>query len=231
MKISGIVKSSLIDYPGNVACVLFAPGCNFNCFYCHNRRLIVGAEDIDSTDNIEEFLKKRAGFLDAVVISGGEPTLQPDLLEYIRSIKAMGYKVKLDTNGSSPETVKELLDEGLCDYFAVDYKAPAKRYEEICGPDADAGSVLATINLLLSRNADFQVRTTVIPQLVMDDLLKMAKELPIVPRYVLNPYRKPDEYLPCDQDRIDKKPYSGTELKYLCEKVTAIQPNAVCTGH
>ncbi|NLL38242.1 MAG: anaerobic ribonucleoside-triphosphate reductase activating protein [Clostridiales bacterium] len=231
MKISGIVKSSLIDYPGNVACVLFAPGCNFNCFYCHNRRLIEGSENIISPGYIQDFLKKRTGFLDAVVISGGEPTLQPDLSEYIRSIKAMGYKVKLDTNGSSPETVKKLLDEKLCDYYAVDYKAPAKRYEEICGPGADAGRVLKTINLLLSRNADFQVRTTVIPQLQAEDLFSMAKELPVVPGYVLNPYRKPDEYLPRDEDRVSKKPYSGTELKYLCKKVTTFQPNALCAGH
>lgn len=163
-----------------------------------------------------------------MVISGGEPTLQPDLSDYIRLIKGMGYKVKLDTNGSSPETVEKLLDENLCDYFAVDYKAPAERYEEICGPGADAGQVLKTINLLLGHNADFQVRTTVIPQLGEDDLIIMAKELPPVPKYVLNPYRKPDEYLPRDRDRIEKKPWSGAELKHMCEKIRDFQPNAVC---
>lgn len=231
MKISGIVKSSLIDYPGLVSCVLFTSGCNFNCFYCHNRRLISGQEEELDSGYIHEFLRKRAGLLDAVVISGGEPTLQPGLFDFISSAKAMGYRVKLDTNGSSPDTVKKLLDTGLCDYWAVDYKAPAKRYSEICGTGADPSDVLETVNLLLRHNADFEVRTTVIPQLEKGDLEIMAKELPVVPKYVLNPYRRPEAYLPSDSDRINEKPYTGNELQQMRDSVRALQPNTVYTGH
>ena len=161
MIIAGMIKSSLIDYPGHVSCVLFVPGCNFNCFYCHNRSLLDSSYTIIDPRVVEDFLKKRAGLLDGAVITGGEPTLHHDLIPYLEKIKALGYKIKLDTNGSNPEVIKQVLQSGLCDYFAVDYKAPAAKYKEICGGNADAGPVLEA-NILLGSNADFEVRTTVI---------------------------------------------------------------------
>ena len=224
MIISGMVKSSLVDYPGLVSCVLFVPGCNYNCFYCHNRSLIDGTHETLNQNEIDAFLKKRVGKLDGVVVSGGEPTLQPDLITYIKSLKELGYKVKLDTNGSDPEIVEHLLKENLVDYFAIDYKAPAARYKETCDND-DAEAVLKTINLLLDAKADFEVRTTVFPQLSQDDLICMAKELPIVPLYVLNRYRKPDEYLPCDKERIEQRPYTQAEIEGFTKVLKSIQPN------
>jgi len=150
MIISGMVKSSLVDFPGLVSCILFVPGCNYNCYYCHNRALIDGSDDILDLNEVDAFLKKRVGKLDGVVVTGGEPTLQPDLIPYIKYLKELGYKVKLDTNGSAPHIVEQLIKEGLCDYFAIDYKSPAARYEEICEND-NAKTVLETINLLTKK--------------------------------------------------------------------------------
>ena len=174
MTISGMEKSSFVDYPGLVACALFVPGCNYNCFYCHNRSLIDGTHEIIPLGYVNDFLNKRAGMLDGVVITGGEPTMQPDLANFIENVKALGYKIKLDTNGSCPRVVAELLSAGLCDYYAVDYKAPSTRYKEICGPGADAEKVLETLQILIDSSALFEVRTTVIPQLCESDLIRMA---------------------------------------------------------
>lgn len=223
MFIEGMIKSSFVDYPGMVSCVLFTPGCNYNCFYCHNRDLIKGSGYVLDYADIFSFLKKRAGMLEGVVITGGEPTLQKGLIEFIKEIKALGYKVKLDTNGSNPCVVKKLLDEKLCDYYAVDYKAPFAMYPDVCGFPAD--NVLETINILSQQGVDFEVRTTVFPQLTLDDLLTMAKELPLVPKYVLNRYRKPEKFLEKDIERINATPYTQDELKVFAEKIRKIQPN------
>ena len=224
MKIAGLMKNSFVDYPGKVACVVFTNLCNYNCFYCHNRALIPDAPPAYSQEEVFAFLQKRVGMLDGVVVTGGEPTLQKDLLAFLTAIKALGYAVKLDTNGSRPDVVEQVLKTGLCDYFAVDYKAPFRRYPEFCGAGADAGKVLDTIGMLLEASADFEVRTTVAPQLTLDDLLLMAKELPPVPRYVLNRYRKPESWLPQDEERVNAKPYSQREIEEMAKAVREIQP-------
>ncbi|MBP2665980.1 MAG: anaerobic ribonucleoside-triphosphate reductase activating protein [Firmicutes bacterium] len=225
MLISGWVKSSLVDYPGLISCVLFTPGCNYNCFYCHNRSLIDGSHALLNPHDVYAFLAQRIGLLDGIVITGGEPTLQTDLQAYIAALKPLKFKIKLDTNGSAPNIVRQLLQTGACDYYAVDFKAPPMRYREICGPEANPANVLKTINLLLQYGVDFEVRTTVLPQFSDSDLLCMAQSLPIVPRYVLNRYRKPEKYLPCDQDRINQKPYSQDQLSALVATLQCSQPN------
>lgn len=226
MLLAGLTKCSFVDYPGLTACVLFVPGCNYDCFYCHNRGLIDGTHEVLLPGYVEDFLKRRASMLDGVVVTGGEPTLQPGLSVFLEKMKTLGYKTKLDTNGSNPEAVKELLDKHLCDYVAVDYKAPALRYKEICGPRADPNKVLSTIRILLASSVPFEVRTTVIPQLTGEDLVAMAKELPPLPRYVLNRYRKPEKYLPEDEERVNRTPYTQAEVDALAELVKPYQPNA-----
>jgi len=227
MNISGIVKSSLIDYPGLVSCVLFEPGCNYNCFFCHNRSLIDGTHILISPRYVEDFLKKRASLLDGVVISGGEPTLQNDLIPFMGTLKSLGYRVKLDTNGSRPEVVEEILRLGLCNYFAVDYKAPADRYPEVCGKGSDARQVIRTIRLLAESTVPFEVRTTVIPRLGADDLMTMTKEIPAVPRYVFNRYNIPDKYMPEDKERVHEKPLSEEEILVIAGRAAAWQPNII----
>ena len=228
MKISGMVKNSFVDYPGQIACVLFVPGCNFDCFYCHNRHLIESPPESIAMDAVFSFLQKRLGQLDGVVVTGGEPTLQPGLIPFLRDVKALGYRVKLDTNGSSPMVVKQLLEANLCDYYAVDAKAPSQKYPAVCGDRADATQVFATIRLLVQANAAFEVRTTVFPQLSLDDLLQMAAEIPVVPRYVLNRYRKPDGYKPCDEARINQRPYTQAEINAFAEALRTVQPGTTC---
>lgn len=225
MTFSGLAKNSLADFPGLVSCVLFVPGCNFDCFYCHNRGLLDGTQPALNPEEVETFLRKRAGILDGVVVTGGEPTLQQGLLPFLAHLKELGYKVKLDTNGSSPETVGQILNEGLCDYFAVDYKAPAEKYPEYCRGAADAHTVLQTIQLLLNAGALFEVRTTVFPQLTLDDLKTMAHELPAVPCYVLNRYRKPEHVLPSDLVLTEAKPYTQVQIAAFAQELCSIQPN------
>ena len=225
MVIAGMVKSSFVDYPGLVACVLFVPGCNYNCYYCHNRSLIDGTHDTISSEFVDAFLRRRAGLLDGVVISGGEPTLQKDLIAFTEKIGALGYRLKLDTNGSSPAVVSQLLQAGLFHYYALDYKAPAERYREICRGGADASAVRRTADLLLCAGIPFEVRTTVIPQLSETDLIHMAKELPVLPRYVLNRYRKPERYLSCDEAAVEQTPYTHQQIKSFADLVRPWQPN------
>lgn len=225
MNISGIIKSSLIDYPGLISCVLFVPGCNYTCFYCHNRSLIDGSHILMTPQYVAEFLKKRAGLLDGVVISGGEPTLQNDLIPFMQMIQGLGYQIKLDTNGSHPEIIEEIIKLRLCDYVAVDYKAPAEQYPEICGFGTEASQVIETIRLLLESDIPFEVRTTVIPQLGTKELCLMAKELPTVPRYVLNRYKVPDKYLHRDEGKILETPYTSEEIQALADSIKAWQPN------
>ncbi len=227
MKIAGMVKNSFVDYPARVACVVFVPGCNYDCFYCHNRALIHDAPAVKTEEEVFAFLQKRVGLLDGVVVTGGEPALQPDLIPFLAKVKALGFLAKLDTNGSRPEVIKQVLASGLCDYYAVDYKAPASRYAETCGDHADANKTLATIRLLQQANVDFEVRTTVFPQLSEADLLTMAAELPLLPRYVLNRYRKPETCLPQDEARVNALPYTQKQVEALAEKVRAVQPNVI----
>ncbi len=227
MRFAGLVKSSLVDYPGLVSCVLFVPGCNLDCFYCHNRPLLEGRLPPLEQSTVTEFLQKRAGLLDGVVLTGGEPTLYPGLEETAGWIKHLGYRVKLDTNGVNPDVVGRLLRLGLCDYVAVDYKAPAARYKELCGEGADADKVLQTIRLLAQSGIAYEVRTTVIPQLSLPNLMQMAHELPILPRYVLNRYRVPDVYPAREAPRITQRAYTQGEITAFAEALREIQPNTV----
>lgn len=126
MIIAGLDKNSFVDYPGKIAATVFTPYCNLNCYYCHNRILLLSdaGKSQFTVNEVVAFLEKRKGFLDGVVITGGEPTLQEGLKEFIQIVKALGYAVKLDTNGTNPEILKELLNKGLLDYVAMDIKSP-----------------------------------------------------------------------------------------------------------
>ena len=158
---------TLLDYPGKVACTVFLQGCNFRCPFCHNRDLldIAGQGSIDKEDLLS-FLKKRQGLLDGVCITGGEPTLQSDLKELLRSIKELGYCVKLDTNGYRPEILKELVADGLVDYVAMDIKNCPDRYAETAGlPQINLDRIEESIRFLLSGAVEFEFRTTVVEEL------------------------------------------------------------------
>lgn len=166
MVIAGLQKMTLLDYPGKVACTVFLQGCNFRCPFCHNRDLLDVAPETISTDELLAFLKKRQGLLDAVCISGGEPTLQSDLEALIRAIKALGYAVKLDTNGSRPAVLKQLVNNGLLDYVAMDVKNSPTAYGDTVGLDTiNMDTIEDSLSFLLSGAVDYELRTTVVDEL------------------------------------------------------------------
>jgi pyruvate formate lyase activating enzyme len=165
MRIAGIEACSLIDYPGTVACVLFTRGCNFRCAYCHNPELVYPAlfRAVLAEGEVLRFLASRRGKIDAVVVSGGEPTLHGDVREFLVQVRALGFRVKLDTNGSRPNTLKSLLDERLVDYVAMDVKAPLGRYREIARAQIDPSVIRESVGLLMRSGVEYEFRTTVPP--------------------------------------------------------------------
>ena len=166
MRISGLQKMTLLDYPGKIACTVFLGGCNFRCPFCHNGELLDGsAETIMGEQELLDFLSKRRGLLDAVCISGGEPTLQAGLGDLLGKIKAMGYLTKLDTNGSRPEVLKDLVSRSLLDYVAMDIKNAPSRYEQTAGAVVQLEKVEESIRFLLGDAVDYELRTTVVEQM------------------------------------------------------------------
>ncbi|MBN2538411.1 MAG: anaerobic ribonucleoside-triphosphate reductase activating protein, partial [Deltaproteobacteria bacterium] len=168
MKIGDIQKFSLIDYPGRICATIFTQGCNFRCPYCHNPELVEPSlfrrTIID--DEVFSFLDKRRGKLDAVNITGGEPTLQPDLIECIKIIRSMGYMVKIDTNGSFPEVLRKLIDDNLLDYIAMDVKAPPEKYGEVTGSSIAVDNIAESIHLIMDSGIDYEFRTTIVKSLL-----------------------------------------------------------------
>ena len=166
MIIKGIQKLTLLDFPGRVACTIFTSGCNFRCPFCHNASLVVKNEgEIISEEEIFDFLDKRRGRLSGVCISGGEPTLQPDLIPFIKRIREMGYAVKLDTNGYHPDVLSELIKDGLVDYIAMDIKTSRERYSVVAGIDIDATKIEQSAALIMGSGIDYEFRTTVVREL------------------------------------------------------------------
>ena len=164
MQIAGLLKTSLSDYPNKVACVIFTSGCNFHCAFCHNRSLVDRSASLISEEEIFEYLNKRKGILDGVVISGGEPTLQLDILNFIKRIKQLGFLIKLDTNGSSYDIVKTLIDERLVDYIAMDIKNGPSYYDKITETNVNISEIEKTKNLLINSDIDYEFRTTLVKQ-------------------------------------------------------------------
>lgn len=166
MIIKGIQKLTLLDFPGRVACTIFTAGCNFRCPFCHNASLVVkNGIDVIPEEEIFDFLDKRRGRLSGVCISGGEPTLQPDLIPFIRRIREMGYAIKLDTNGYRPDVVKELIDGGLVNYIAMDIKTSRERYFAVAGVDIDVAKIEESAALVMQSGIDYEFRTTVVKEL------------------------------------------------------------------
>jgi pyruvate formate lyase activating enzyme len=169
MLLGGLQKNSLIDYPGKVSCVLFVSGCNFDCPYCHNPDLVKGSSrprfSLDVTAAYD-FLEARKGFLDGVVISGGEPTHQTGLVGLCERVKHMGYPVKLDTNGSRPQVIAQLIDNGLVDYIAMDIKTDVFHYSTLTKKDIDPDDLFTSIQIIMESALAYEFRTTCVKPLV-----------------------------------------------------------------
>jgi pyruvate formate lyase activating enzyme len=188
----GIQRCTTVDDPGYVGMTLFTNGCNFRCKYCHNPNLVL-KKDFEELDvqKIVDFLNKRKGLVQSVIICGGEPSLHKNLIEWLRYIKELGYRIKLDTNATNPILLKQVMDEKLVDYFAIDYKAPKDKYEKITQTKLGGNLVFDNIKFLIDNGADLEIRTTVHTKLLSkEDIEKMIQELSSigVKKYFLQGY-------------------------------------------
>lgn len=194
MVIGGYQKLTLIDYPGKIATTVFTVGCSFRCPFCHNPELVNGSQ-LTANSGLEKdffkFLKTRRGKLEGVCITGGEPTIQPDLLDFIGKIKKLGYLVKLDTNGSRPDVVRKIISEKLVDFVAMDIKNHLKAYRKTTGELADIERIKLSVNMIMGGKVPYEFRTTAVPGIHKEeDFLKIAKWISGAKSYYLQQYRE-----------------------------------------
>ncbi len=190
MLIGGFQKMTMLDYPGKVACTIFTYGCNFRCPFCHNATLVIDEAQLFSEDEILSYLNKRKGILDGVCISGGEPLLQNDLFEFIAKIKELGLLVKLDTNGSYPNKLKEAIDRGLIDYVAMDIKTSRENYSKVADVNVKTTDIEKSVEILLENKVDYEFRTTVVKELhTKEDFEKISSWIKGAKRYFLQCFK------------------------------------------
>ena len=227
MNIQGFQKLTLLDYPGKMACTVFTYGCNFRCGFCHNA-LLVTEENSDSIseDEFFSFLKKRQGILDGVCISGGEPTLQKDLYDFIKKVKALGYSVKLDTNGTNPNLLKTLLKENLLDYVAMDIKNSPKKYNLTCGCEVDISVVKESVSLLKGSNINYEFRTTTVREYhSAEDFNAIAQWLRGDSKYFLQHFEDSGNLI---GDNLS--PFSKEEMLSFADAIKDLIPNVDVRG-
>lgn len=199
MKICGLNKTTLLDFPGKVAATIFLAGCNFRCPFCHNSSLVLGGIEQPeiSQDKILDFLKKRKGILDGVCITGGEPTLQKSLPDFLYKIRELGYEIKLDTNGSHPQMLQSLWDNGLVNQIAMDIKSSQESYPLVAGVDhVDLRAICDSVDFLMSSGIGYEFRTTVVRQLHREeDFYSIRQWLAGAKSYYLQAYRDSDQVI------------------------------------
>jgi pyruvate formate lyase activating enzyme len=206
MKIGGLQKTSLIDFPDKVSAVVFLQGCNFRCPFCHNPELVLGARFQEPLDEAEffAFLNKRKHQLDGIVISGGEPTVHADLPDFIRLIRAYGYAIKIDTNGSNPEMLGGMIREGLLDFIAMDLKGDPDRYEDYCGAKISGDAIRASIKTIMECGLPYEFRTTAVPgQHSIGKLKELALLVKGAKRYAIQAFR-PDICLNPELEKLHR---------------------------
>ncbi len=217
MNIGGLLKNSMIDFPGKLSCGIFLSGCNFDCPYCHNPDLVKDnlCPSLLDEKALYGFLEGRRGFLDGVVISGGEPTLQQDLICLCKEIKKMGYPIKLDTNGSRPQVIKRLIDEQLVDYIAMDIKTDPFHYSPSITKNCNPHSIISTIQIIMESPLAYEFRTTCVKPIVNShDVKKIAKIIKGATLYALQHFHN-SRVLHPEFFREIKPDYSEDELMRL----------------
>lgn len=222
MVFAGIQKLTLLDYPGKVACILFTKGCNFRCPFCHNGSLVRTDETQTIADTeVLTFLKKRQGVLEGVCITGGEPLLHSGLKDFIKEVRTLGYGVKLDTNGSFPHKLRELVEEELVDYVAMDIKNSFAKYPLTCGVETDIDNIKESISYLMSDVADYEFRTTLVKELhTIDDMEEIGKAIKGAKRYFLQNFKDSGDVLeenmsPFEEKDLEK--FKKIATKYIAD--------------
>ena len=231
MLISGLQKLTLLDYPGKVACTVFTGGCNLRCPFCHNAPLVLPerlVSDPDGEETVLAFLRKRQGILDGVAVTGGEPLLHRDLGAFLEKVRALGYKIKLDTNGSFPERLRELIDLGLVDRVAMDIKNAPERYAETTGvPGLDMEPFCRSKDLLLEGRVDYEFRTTVVKGLhTQESLIGAAQWIQGAKEYYLQQFKDSGDVLAIE----GLGAFSPEEMRALCAAVEPWVPAVKLRG-
>jgi pyruvate formate lyase activating enzyme len=219
MKLSGLQKLTLLDYPGTMACTVFTKGCNFRCPFCHNAPLVLsGSPEPDiSESELLDFLKKRVGVLEGVVFTGGEPLLHSDVPSLFKKIKSLGFKIKLDTNGSKPELLEEIVSEGLIDRVAMDIKNSPDGYFKAIGTDCIKFSdIERSKNFIMSSNIDYEFRTTVVKGIhTKDDLIQLAKWIQGAKEYYLQQFKDSGNLI----NAVGLSPFTAEEMKNFANDI------------
>lgn len=227
MKISGFQKLTLLDFPDKLSCIIFTQGCNFKCSYCQNSSLITHkCNELIDEEEIFDYLRKRRKIIDGIVISGGEPTVQKDLYEFILKIKKMGFLVKLDTNGSNPVILKKLIDDNLLDYVAMDIKNIFEDYEEVIKTKVNINNIKESIDILCNSNIEHEFRTTIIKNIhSIEKILRICSYFDKKEKIYIQNFEQSDGV-------IDKKliSFSEEELINLNEKIKEKYPNVRIRG-
>lgn len=229
MFVNGFQKLTILDYPGKVACIVFTPGCNFRCPFCHNASLVthIDKEAYIDVSEVLEYLKKRQGLLDGVVITGGEPLLQDGIEDFIAQIKDLGYSVKLDTNGSFPEKLISMVEKGLVDYVAMDIKNSKAGYGETVGVEKfDILPIERSVEFLLQNKVDFEFRTTVVDGFhTLDDIQDIVVWIKGTHKYFLQNFVDSGDLI-----KPDLKPVSVDLLKEMQRKASETIPTVEIRG-
>ncbi len=224
MKIGYILPLTVIDYPEKVATLIYTAGCNFRCPFCHNAELVLPEQIKDLNlvpeEDVIALLRDRKGFIDALSITGGEPTLQPDLYEFIEKVKREDVLVKVDTNGSNPGVIERLLVDGLVDYVAMDVKGPEYRYNDLTNSVVNMDAIKETISVIMTLAPDYEFRTTVAPTITGEDLLDTVDLVRDAKRYFLQEFISPDSKDLVDPSWNKKRGLSRTELESVWKKIS-----------
>ena len=238
MLVGGLEKLSLIDYPGYLAAVIFVKGCNFGCKFCYNPMLVLSCGKIKDIErgreeghshqvkeeqsplldegDLFQFLKRRVGKLEAVVITGGEPTIYNDLPEFINKIKELGFLVKLDTNGTNPEMLAELIEKKLIDYIAMDLKADQGNYAKAAGAKVDFGKIMKSVKIIMGSGLPYEFRTTCVPGFLDEEILEnMGKIISGADKWYLQKFKSDTKLV--DKDLMDREPFSLEEMKKFAQ--------------
>ena len=230
MRISGLQKMTLLDYPGKVACTVFTGGCNLRCPFCHNASLVLPERADDATNEAEvlRFLEKRQGLLEGVAVTGGEPLLHAELPDFLRKVRAMGFRIKLDTNGTFPDRLRAVVEEGLADYVAMDVKNAPLLYGKTVGlRDFDLAGVERSKDLLLEGRVDYEFRTTVVRGLhTAESLCAAARWIEGARAYFLQQYRDSGDVIRPD----GLGSFTDDEMRALLAQVRTILPAAQLRG-
>ena len=230
MKLSGYQKLTLLDFPGLMACVVFTSGCNFRCPFCHNALLVLPGQDSGtvSEDEFFAFLEKRRGVLDGVVVTGGEPLLHPDIVPFLAKVKDMGFKTKVDTNGTKPALLKKIAEEKLVDYIAMDIKNAPEEYGAAVGLEkVDLAAIEQSMRFLMQGNVDYEFRTTVVKGIHTEKSLEeLAKWIKGAKRYYLQAFKNSGGLIP--PEGLDA--FDETEMKKFADVVAPYVPAVEIRG-